>query len=310
MIISTTPILRTPRWLRASILLCAIGFLPLGLASVDASTPHEERMADKTDVLLHIFGELVATGAMDGKLAFDLYAATVQSRKQELVAAGEMTPEAFEDRLGMAMRLAIARAKMMQAVAEGTMSERDVERKLKAWRKTMFKETKERLEWIGIKKRVEGAVERGEMTREEANAKYERIKERMSSRDRPKDDIRGRIIRALMENGIARESVEGVMGTLRPIIGEMQREGDAFELDPQLHNQLEGMGLTGKQVDVVVMLAQRLASRPTDADRDRRKEWDGIKKHIEGAVERGEITRDESNVKYRGIKERWAARDR
>jgi len=80
-------------------------------------------------------------------------------------------------------------------------------------------------------------------------------------RGRGDDDIRERIIRALMENGIARENVEGVMGTLRPIIGEIQREGDAFELDPEVREQLEGMDLTGEQIDFVVGLAQRLASR-------------------------------------------------
>jgi hypothetical protein len=49
--------------------------------------------------------------------------------------------------------------------------------------------------------------------------------------------------------------------SLRPIIGEIHSEGDAFELDPQVREQLEGMGLTAGQIDYVVGLARRLASR-------------------------------------------------
>ncbi|MCZ6584559.1 MAG: hypothetical protein O6930_00935 [Gammaproteobacteria bacterium] len=76
------------------------------------------------------------------------------------------------------------------------------------------------------------------------------------------DDTSARIAQALMENGIAREQVRGVIGTLRPIVGEIQREGDAFELDAGSFGSLAGMGLTDEQIDFVVMLAQRLASSP------------------------------------------------
>ena len=42
-----------------------------------------------------------------------------------------------------------------------------------------------RPDWEGIKKRIEGAVERGDMSREEADAKYKEIRERMAgSRER------------------------------------------------------------------------------------------------------------------------------
>ena len=101
------------------------------------------------------------------------------------------------------------------------------------------------------------------------------------------------------------------MGTLRPIIGEIQSEGDAFELDPRVREQLEGMGLTGEQIDFVVMLAQRLASRPSDAARSRgdaRSESDAIRRRIEVAVKRGEMTRDEADAAYRRIRERMAGR--
>ena len=60
------------------------------------------------------------------------------------------------------------------------------------------------------------------------------------------------------------EYVRGVLGELRLIVGEMRGKGDAFELDPGVLERLAGMGLTDEQIDFVVRLAQRLASRPTD----------------------------------------------
>ncbi len=89
----------------------------------------------------------------------------------------------------------------------------------------------------------------------------------------------GRIIRVLMENGIARENVEGVLGVLRYIAGEIGREGDAFELDPEVRAQLEDMGLTDEQIDFVVGLAHRLASRPTDDYSERE---NGIRQRTKG----------------------------
>ncbi len=41
---------------------------------------------------------------------------------------------------------------------------------------------RERPDWEGIKKRIEGAVKSGDMTREEADAKYKAIRERMAGR--------------------------------------------------------------------------------------------------------------------------------
>ncbi|MHC5024681.1 MAG: M56 family metallopeptidase, partial [Planctomycetota bacterium] len=73
MIVSNTPMTRTPRWLRAFILLCAAGLLPLGMASAEIAPPEtkgDERVVEKTggSPLLEILGELVAAGAMDGKM--------------------------------------------------------------------------------------------------------------------------------------------------------------------------------------------------------------------------------------------------
>ncbi len=313
MIVSNTPIPRTQRWLRASILICAVGFLPLGLASVDAAASGEKPVADRTNEteLVDVLAEVVVAGMMDGKFAFELYVGTLEPKMQELIAAGKTTPEAFKRRQGMAMHLAITKAKLKQAVANGEMSAEDAERGLQGYRREMSGRGNDRVDWDAVQKRIEGAVERGEITREEARAKYTAIKKRLTSRDGGDDQIKKRIIGALMENGVARKNIERVMGTLRPIIGEIQGEGDAFELDPQVHEQLTDIGLTAKQVEFVVGLARRLAARDGGKERSN---WDGFRRRIEYAVEHGQMTREEADAKYEALKatmsERGSVSDR
>lgn len=124
-----------------------------------------------------------------------------------------------------------------------------------------------RAKYEGFERRIKAAVREGKMTRVEAGEKLAGYRRRLAQDDdrgRGDDDIRGRIIRAVTENGIAREQVRDVMGTLRLIIGEIESEGDAFELDPGVREHLAGMGLTSEQIDFVVGLARRLANRPAD----------------------------------------------
>ena len=44
--------------------------------------------------------------------------------------------------------------------------------------------TRKDVDWEGIKRRIEAAVERGDITREEADAKYEAIRKRMAEDDK------------------------------------------------------------------------------------------------------------------------------
>lgn len=77
------------------------------------------------------------------------------------------------------------------------------------------------------------------------------------------------LMETLIENGIARENVEGVMGTLRLIIAEIQSEGEAFELDPAIYDELVSMGLTVEQVESVVNLARCfVGDEEMDLDRE------------------------------------------
>jgi len=83
-----------------------------------------------------------------------------------------------------------AEAKMRRMIEEGKAKPEDVERRLIEMRKMINDQSKrgsergdrERPGWEGIKRRIEGAVKSGKMTREEADAKYKEIRERMAGR--------------------------------------------------------------------------------------------------------------------------------
>ena len=213
--------------------------------------------------------------------------ARAEAELKEAVAEGKVSPEDARARLnGMRREMARqaergergitveqykrAEAKMRKMIEEGKAKPEDVERRLIEMRKMMADRGGDRrAEYEGFARRIRAAVEAGEMTREEAREKLAGYRQRLAMADRDDrargdDDLRGRIIRALMDNGIAREQVRGVLGELRLVIGEMRDEGDAFELDPGVLERLAGMGLTDEQIDFVVRLARRLASRPAN----------------------------------------------
>ena len=104
--------------------------------------------------------------------------------------------------------------------------------------------------------RLSRAEREGEITPEAARERYAGA---CGDRD---DGMKRRIAGALSEAGIERDKIRDVMGTMRRIMDELRAEGDAFELDPAVSDDLTGMGLTAEQIAFVVGLAQGLASRP------------------------------------------------
>jgi polyhydroxyalkanoate synthesis regulator phasin len=158
------------------------------------------------------------------------------------------------------------------AVESGRMTHAEADAKYRELREQMSRGEgagDKRAGYGGFERRIRAAVEAGKMTREEAGEQLEGYRRRMAMADqtdrgRGDGDALGRITQVLIENGIAREQVRGVLGALRPIIGEMQSEGNAFELDPGVRERLAGMGLTSEQIDFVVGFARRLANRPAN----------------------------------------------
>ncbi|KPL13177.1 hypothetical protein AMJ85_00115 [candidate division BRC1 bacterium SM23_51] len=79
-----------------------------------------------------------------------------------------------------------AAGEIRKAIAEGKITKEQGRAKLAAMRIMIAEKSegaaKRGVDWEGIKKRIEGAVKSGDMTREEADAKYKEIRERMAGR--------------------------------------------------------------------------------------------------------------------------------
>jgi len=137
----------------------------------------------------------------------------IKRRIEAAVESGQMTREEAdakykEIRLRMAGQAdrsaktisredyAAAAEKIRKAIAEGKITEEQGRERLAAMRKmigenterptrkrTRDGDTRKDVDWASIKKRFEGAVASGRMTREEADAQYKAIRERMAGRE-------------------------------------------------------------------------------------------------------------------------------
>jgi len=155
-------------------------------------------------------GERQRTARVDKRTEYEGF----ERRIKAAVEAGKMTrAEAREKLAGFRRRMDMAKqgergerrisredygrieAGLKKAVAEGKISEEDAKARLNGLRRMIAGQGergerrisredagKRGVDWEGIKKRIEGAVKSGDMTREEADAKYKAIRERMAGR--------------------------------------------------------------------------------------------------------------------------------
>ena len=124
--------------------------------------------------------------------------------------------------------------------------------------------------WEGFQRRIEGAVERGEMTQEQARESYAGFRRRMAQRD---TDIAGhyeklgisdlnRIKNGLMENGITDSQFDAVLGGMLRVIHAAKSEGDNFEMNPRIQSYFQDrIGLTQDQTQYVKDISIRIAIR-------------------------------------------------
>jgi len=128
--------------------------------------------------------------------------ARTEAELKKAVAAGEVSKEDARTRLSQMRKMMgnrsrrsaergitveqykRAETRMRKMVEEGKAEPEDVERRLIAMRKMIRDQSerrdRERPDWEAIKKRIEGAVESGKITREEADAKYKEIRQRLA----------------------------------------------------------------------------------------------------------------------------------
>jgi beta-lactamase regulating signal transducer with metallopeptidase domain len=202
--------------------------------------------------------------------------ARAKKKMDGMVKAGEASQEDVDARLGHMRRMivredsrqteepktftraeyAAAKEKMDGMVKAGEASQEDVDTRLGQMRRMITNDgqaktelnskSSEDVDWTKIESRIEGAVEAGELTREEADARYIGIKARLDAGGETADRA---IARLESTNAEAKSKLKG---------------SDDFD-------------------------------------------WTETKDRIEAAVEAGELTREEADEKYNGIKARLDA---
>ena len=308
MIVSETPNRSSSRWLQACVLLCAMFVLPPGLAYAQDYEAVERRL-----------GEAVSEGELSLKQAAVMMDALKEATEDDRDDDGDIERR-FEGWIGSVGE------KLKAAVEAGKLSEED------AWRKWHhFKESElaPKLKatvasgqvseewalsvWHGLEKaeigeRLKAAVAKGEMTEEEAWAKWKAINRGHDKADRGKaapgrEELAeiGRKIRAAVEAGeITEEQARAKMAGL-------EARAHLMNVRRELGAAVEAGRISKEDAARKFEAAEReVRERMSRDDKGDDVDWDAIKRRIEGAVKRGDMTREQADAKYREIKMRAA----
>jgi beta-lactamase regulating signal transducer with metallopeptidase domain len=170
-----------------------------------------------------------------------------EAKMRKMIEEGKAKPEDVERRLIEMRRMmgqrrergergitredyARAEAELRKLVAEGKISAEDARTRLSEMRRIMAGQSQRGagtdVDWESVKRRIEGAVESGKMTREEADAKYKEIRERMARADRGADkraeyERLERRLRAAVEAGkITEEQAREKLEAYRKRLGQ------------------------------------------------------------------------------------------
>ena len=130
-----------------------------------------------------------------------------------------------------------------------------------------------------MSKELDAAVEVGEISREDADKRYEAAAKAIQHKLASAHGDRG-------TKGISREDYAAAEIKLRQLV----TEGEVSEEDAKIR----------------LRTMRRMVADHTDR-RGHHSRWEGIKRRIEGAVERGDLTREQADARYRAIKARMAS---
>ena len=132
----------------------------------------------------------------------------------------------------------------------------------------------DRAKWVGVQERIEGAVERGEITREQADERYAEFRKRINPNKREQNtelekhynklgvNNLDRIKKSLLNNGITDNQIDPVLrGMIRLIKGAKVEENN-FEMNPRMKIYFERrIGLNQEQIQNVMDISVRIAKR-------------------------------------------------
>ena len=132
----------------------------------------------------------------------------------------------------------------------------------------------------GVRERIETAVDQGLITRNQADERYAKYRERLrqpndeiSNKSEQKTDLLthykklgvnnlSRIKKSLSNNGISDNQLDGVLRGMIRLIHVAKADENNYEMNPRMQNYFEDrIGLDPKQVQYVMDLSVRIARR-------------------------------------------------
>ena len=130
------------------------------------------------------------------------------------------------------------------------------------------------LEKADIRERIETAVERGEITREQADERYAEFRKRMNLNKREQNtelekhynklgvNNLDRIKKGLLNNGITDNQLDAVLRGMIRLIHGAKADGNNFEMNPRMQIYFQDrIGLNQEQVEHVINTSVRIAKR-------------------------------------------------
>lgn len=132
----------------------------------------------------------------------------------------------------------------------------------------------DRKKWEVLRQRMERAVSRGDISREEADNKYASFRARSKGQRTERKDpvLEGHFKRLgvedldklkneLLDHGILSDQLDAVLGGMLRLVHAAKTDGDNFKLNPRIDSYFKDrLGLTNSQTDHLMTIARRIVS--------------------------------------------------
>lgn len=129
-------------------------------------------------------------------------------------------------------------------------------------------------DWTKIREKIERAVVRGDITREEADEKYSQYRSRVSGKRNVRkdpvveenfkrlgvDDLND-LKNKMLDKGIPVDKLDAVLGGMLRLVHAARTDGDSFEMNPRIEAYFKDrLELTHFQIDYLMDVARNIAN--------------------------------------------------